>query len=84
VAVLKSNINVAVGLRDFVDPVHRLFATFFEGDSANNRPSSHSQAVFHYSRAEMERFGVQAGWQATYIGEWHHPRHQMMMQYAAM
>jgi hypothetical protein len=32
----------------------------------------------------MERFGVQAGWQATYIGEWHHPRHQMMMQYAAM
>jgi hypothetical protein len=71
-------------LRNFVHPGHRLFATFLEGDVAHNPPSSHSQAGFYYSREEMERFGTHTGWQATYIGDWQHPRHLMMMQYAAV
>ena len=71
-------------LRSFVDPGHRLFATFLEGDAAHNPPSSHSQAGFYYAQEEMERFGAQTGWQATYMGEWHHPRHLMMMQYVAV
>ncbi len=32
----------------------------------------------------MERFGMQTGWQATYIGDWQHPRHQLVMQYEAV
>jgi hypothetical protein len=51
---------------------------------AHNPLNSHSQAGFYYSREEMEHFGAQTGWQATYIGDWQHPRHLMMMQYAAV
>jgi hypothetical protein len=32
----------------------------------------------------MKQFGAQTGWQATYIGDWQHPRYQMMMQYVAV
>jgi Cyclic nucleotide-binding domain len=71
-------------LRDFVAPGHLLFATFFAGDSAHNPPCSHSWAGFQYSRGEMEYFGTQTGWKATYIGDWQHPRHQMMIQYEAV
>ena len=71
-------------LRDCIAMGHQLFATFFVGDSSHNRPGSHSLAGFHYSRAEMKRFGTQTGWQATYIGEWQHPRNQMMVHYEAV
>jgi hypothetical protein len=70
-------------LRDFVAPGHVCFATFFDGDSARNPSRSDSQLGFFYSRAEMERFGTQTGWQTLYIGDWRHPRGQMMMRYVA-
>jgi len=70
-------------LRDFVLPGHVGFATFFEGESARNPPRSDSQLGFFYSRAEMERCGTQTGWQPTYLGDWKHPRRQMMMRYVA-
>lgn len=70
-------------LRDFVAAEHVCFASFFEGDSASNPVRSNSQAMFRYSRAEMERFGAEAGWQATYLGDWKNPRRLMMMRYAA-
>lgn len=70
-------------LRAFVDRGHRLFATFFEGESVRNRPTSHSHAGFYYSRSEMERFGEQTGWTPVYVGDWRHPRQQMMIRYDA-
>jgi SAM-dependent methyltransferase len=70
-------------LRDFVATGHVCFATFFEGESARNASRSHSLLGFYYSRAEMERFGTRAGWHPTYIGDWKHPRRQMMMRYTA-
>ena len=70
-------------LRDFVDTGHVLFATFFEGDSGHNPAGSHSQKVFRYSRAEMERFGQEVSWQTTYLGDWNHPLNQMMMRFDA-
>lgn len=71
-------------LRRFVERGHVFFATFNEGVSSNNPEISHSHAVFRYSRDEMIRFGEQAGWKATYIGHWQHPRNQMMMKYEAV
>ncbi|SRR6266550_8644454 len=71
-------------LRRFVEQDHVFFATFFEGVSSSNPETSHSHGAFRYSRDEMARFGEQAGWKATYIGYWQHPRNQMMMQYEAM
>ena len=70
-------------LRQFVAPGHVCFATFFDGDSASNPSRSDSQLGFSYSRAAMEGFGTQTGWQTLYIGDWRHPRGQMMMQYVA-
>jgi hypothetical protein len=29
----------------------------------------------------MEEFGKQTGWKPEYIGDWNHPRSQMMMRY---
>src|SRR3990172_1321367 len=71
-------------LREFVEPGHIFFATFLEGDSAANLNTSHSLVAFHYSREEMATFGNKHGWKATYIGDWGHPRNQMMMKYEAV
>jgi SAM-dependent methyltransferase len=68
-------------LRAFVAPGHRFFATFFEGNRSRNLPLSHSRVCFYYSRKDLEQFGVEAGWRAIYIGNWNHPRNQMMMLY---
>jgi hypothetical protein len=80
-----ADIRLCLGnLREFVATGHRLYATFFEGDSSGNRAGSHSLAGFRYSRAELERFGSETGWRAAYLGDWQHPRRQMMMRYAAV
>ena len=68
-------------LREFVSSGHMLYATFFEGASTANSKQSHDIWVFHYSRAQMEEFGKQTGWKPEYIGDWNHPRSQMMMRY---
>lgn len=60
-------------------PACRLYATFFEADepTANpNRPNDHGR--FAYTREEMRALAHQGGWQFSYIGEWGHPRGQMM------
>lgn len=31
----------------------------------------------------MEKFGSLANWQSNYIGEWDHPRGQVLMEYVA-
>lgn len=71
-------------LRKFVEPGHIFFATFFEGSSSGNPEASHTHAVFRYSREEMAAFGENRGWKVTYIGNWQHPRSQVMMKYEAM
>jgi hypothetical protein len=71
-------------LSQYRAPDHRLFATFFEGDSGQNPPTADYLANFGYSREEMRAFGERCGWKATYIGEWGHPRNQMLMKYEAL
>lgn len=76
------DIRLCLGnLRIAVDPGHRFFASFLEGDSSSNPGRSLSQAGFWYSRAELEHFGERTGWTPRYLGEWGHPRGQMMMRY---
>ncbi len=70
-------------LREFVNPGHLFFATFFDEPSADNPEESHSNIKFAYPRAEMERSGRDNGWNAHYIGDWKHPRGQLMMKYEA-
>ena len=68
-------------LEEFVEPGHACFATFSEGRSSANTRDSHSHANFNYTRGEMEAFGADNGWSATYLGDWGHPRQQFMVKY---
>ncbi len=58
-----------------------LFATFSEGSSLRNPDKSHSHDVFCYMPHEMAAFGEDSEWKATHLGDWGHPRKQMMMKY---
>jgi SAM-dependent methyltransferase len=69
--------------RSFVGTGHVLFATFYKGQSVRNPGISDSQKGFCYTLDEMESFGRMTGWKSTYIGDWRHPRSQMMMKYEA-
>ena len=70
-------------LRAFVEPGHKSYITFFEGDSSQNMNTSHDHAGFRYSPDEMAKFGTDAGFAPTHIGNWNHPRNQQMFLYTA-
>ena len=61
----------------------RFFATFFESaePTPGNPPVSHSNRTFRYTRAEIENAGRKHGWSPHYIGNWKHPRGQMLMEF---
>ena len=70
-------------LSTFVEPGCRFFATFNETSvTILQLASSHSVRRFYYTRREMEAFGRQSNWDTRYIGNWGHPRGQIMMEYA--
>jgi hypothetical protein len=71
-------------LRTFVHPGCRFFATFREAAAVHPNPRrSHAHRVFGYSRQEMLAFGRRHDWDARYIGDWGHPRGQVMVEYTA-
>jgi len=68
-------------LRAF-SPGCRLYATFAEVDApVENRATSHSRHGFRYTAAEMAAFGDATGWAFRSIGQWGHPRGQVMGEY---
>lgn len=59
------------------------FATYFEtGTPASNPSKPHDHLKFAYTRREMEGLGVEQGWEMEYLGDWEHPRGQIMVKYA--
>lgn len=61
----------------------RLFVTFFEADAYSNasrRKGQKTTNLYHYSKSDMLE-AANAEWAARYIGDWNHPRNQMMMEY---
>jgi hypothetical protein len=57
----------------------RFYFTFFEGDSKRNRPGpSHANRSWYYSFEEL-RTCAEPDWLLSYIGDWKHPKHQMMV-----
>jgi len=72
-------------LRRFVKPGGRFYATYFIVDKphVNQSTRSHSRRSFRYPRVTVEDFGAKAGWGQRYIGDWGHPRRQMMIEYVA-
>ncbi len=85
---LFTHLNVAdvelclCNLRTNVDAGHQLFATFAPG-SRRNEGRSHARASFFYSQEELEAIGERCGFGCDHIGDWGHPRNQMMMRFIA-
>ena len=61
---------------------HRLYATFFVGDSRKNATRSHAHGTYMYDPAEFAAIGEAAGWNARYIGVWTTARGQHMMEFS--
>jgi len=59
-----------------------LWATFLECPQPRaNPPRSHDHGRFEYTRVQMIDFGDQTGWRTEYVGDWGHPRGQVMVRY---
>jgi hypothetical protein len=58
------------------------FATFSPSRrKMKNLDQPHDHARFGYTQAEMCEFGERSGFRARYIGNWKHPRGQVMVEY---
>ncbi len=66
----------------WMNPGGVFLATFFEGspeDATHDRAHDHEK--FTFSRERMERFGSDVGFVPRYIGDWNHPRGQVLVRY---
>lgn len=69
-------------LRGSIDQEGVFYATFFESDELVRNPRrSHDHKNFFYTRSDMEQLGKNCGWRSEYIGEWGHPRNQVIIRY---
>ncbi|MFM6127288.1 MAG: hypothetical protein ACKPBV_00785 [Sphaerospermopsis kisseleviana] len=58
------------------------YATFFKTDRKIRNPKKpHDHGFFAYTKEEMIGFGETNGFVANYIGDWNHPRHQVIVEY---
>ena len=51
--------------------------------SASGGGESNACHKFVYTREQAEGFGRAAGWKPNFIGDWSHPRDQMIVEYVA-
>jgi hypothetical protein len=70
-------------LRAFAPGKHEFYATFSSGDSAANPAESDDLKRFAYEPEELAGMGERTGWRSDYIGDWGHPRGQLMMRFIA-
>jgi hypothetical protein len=69
-------------LRPVMKENTRFFATYFlKSPGFKNPTKSHDHGFFAYSEEEMMGFGTSNGFDATYIGDWNHPRKQVIVEY---
>lgn len=62
-------------------PSTRFFATYLQGRRAERLElKSHPFFSYVHTRRQMLSYGCRY-WRARYIGEWNHPRGQMMVEY---
>jgi len=69
-------------LKAHASPSCRYFASFREAlVPQENASRSHAHAVFAYTQQQLAEFATRAGWSFRYIGNWNHPRKQMMAEF---
>jgi hypothetical protein len=58
------------------------YATFLETERKINNPKKpHDHRQFRYTKTEMCDFGETNGFTSNYIGDWNHPRNQVIVEY---
>lgn len=58
------------------------YATFHETERKINNPKKpHAHGYFAYTQTEMCGFGEKKGFAPNYIGDWNHPRNQVIVEY---
>jgi hypothetical protein len=58
------------------------YATYFEVEKPRKNASKpHDHGYFAYTKAQMLEFGTANGFTANYIGNWNHPRGQVIVEY---
>lgn len=78
-------VTCLTNLREVVDVGHRFYVTILEGDSSQSPKKSHShRGTFFYSQAELKAMAEGCGWEFHYVGDWEHPRGQMMTKFVAI
>jgi hypothetical protein len=69
-------------LASHAKPGCKFFATYIPSDvPLVHLHKSHSSRSFRYTPEKMLAMGRDTGWQAEYIGDWNHPRKQVMVLY---
>ena len=56
----------------------QFYATYFPRRDEPNPERSHSRLVFYHSVDDLRGFGAASGWRFEDLGEWNHPRGQLM------
>jgi SAM-dependent methyltransferase len=63
-------------------PRGALYATYYKTHVERANPDApHDHGYFAYTRGQMQDLGRRAGWTMEYIGQWGHPRGQVMVRY---
>jgi len=58
------------------------YATYFKAESTVKNPKKpHDHGYFAYTKEEMTGFGDAHGFIPNYIGDWNHPRNQVIVEY---
>jgi hypothetical protein len=58
------------------------YATFFQTERKIDNPEKpHDHGYFAYTRTEMCGIGERNGFASNYIGDWNHPRNQVIVEY---
>ncbi len=58
------------------------YATFFETEqSVINPDEPHDHGYFAYKQSDIVKFGSEVGFAVNYIGDWSHPRQQVIVEY---
>jgi len=69
-------------LRNSIREEGVFYATYLEAAAEReNPPEPHDHGYFGYTREQMCQFGKSTGWRFDYLGDWSHPRQQVMTRY---
>jgi hypothetical protein len=69
-------------LYPWVEGAGVFYATFSRTEQRVHNPKRpHAHGRFAYTQAEMLSFGERNGFASNYIGDWNHPRSQVMVEY---